>query len=70
MSSSPHIDTSFILLMENVSAAYYKDYVAFDLEFFYNNFQSIVIIALMNGIILFFNINPFFLPKVRLSKRV
>ncbi|NLJ97449.1 MAG: helix-turn-helix transcriptional regulator [Clostridiales bacterium] len=69
MSSSPHIDTSFILLMENVSAAYYKDYVVFDLEFFYNNFLKYSDYSFdeWNNIIFQYK-NPFFLPEGQIIK--
>jgi len=64
MNSSTHIDTSFILLLKDVSAAYYNEYVVFDLEFFYDKFLNYSGYSSREWFdIIFQNKQPFFLPQ-------
>jgi len=63
MSSSMQIDTNFILLLRDVSAAYYRENAVFNLEFFYNkflNYENYTFEEWSN--IVFQNNHPFFLP--------
>lgn len=64
MSSSKHIDSNFILLLKDVSAAYYRENAVFNLEFFYDKFLNYNNYTYQEwSDIIFQSSRPFFLPE-------